>query len=171
MAIFADNVREDFIELRREGFSDKSSVSSLSRKYGKTRPYIRRILARQQLISSDGDWGQRIIDLILPDNQFGIRRNMLIVAALMLFLFVVRPLKWIDSGQSNAHSAQLKMHSESCRSELRLTEDESISQCKNAAALFGQDISNNITRIQSCIEHHQHMIASCQKSDASEPLP
>ena len=69
----------------------------------------------------------------------------------------------IDARHENAEKAateQVEMI-RSCQTERSRSDDDAISQCRNAAALFGQDISGDMTRLSACLENHQRKIAQC----------
>lgn len=59
-----------------------------------------------------------------------------------------------------AATAQTEM-AQSCAKERAMTDHEALLQCQNAAALFGQDISANATRLSACVENRENTLAQC----------
>jgi len=50
-----------------------------------------------------------------------------------------------------------------CRVERERTDDDAIAECENAASLFGQDISQNPTKLSYCLESRESRLRGCAK--------
>lgn len=63
---------------------------------------------------------------------------------------------------------EAKADAESCRIEQHRTEDEAIAECQNAAAIWGQDISDDPARLANCIQRRENTLRTCGPQPITE---
>ena len=81
-----------------------------------------------------------------------------VVALLALGIYAARQSARKDHEKAAIERAE---DAASCQKERAMTDDDAMAQCQTAAALFGQDISQNATRLSACVEHREHALAQC----------
>ena len=63
---------------------------------------------------------------------------------------------------------EAKADAESCRIEQNRTEDEAIAECQNAAALWGQDISDDPAKLANCLQRRENTLRTCGPQPAAD---
>jgi len=85
------------------------------------------------------------------------------VAIVVMAIFALVTCSTLQSARKEREQAAAQQAEEvaSCQKERAMTDDDAMAQCQNAAALFGQDISDNTKRLSACVEHREHALAQC----------
>ncbi len=100
---------------------------------------------------------------VLEDIWDGASGRSILLVCLLPFACVGMAINTRHKNAEKAAAKQVEMV-RSCQIERSQSDDDAISQCQNGAALFGQDISDNTTRLSACVENHQRKIAKCAEA-------
>lgn len=87
------------------------------------------------------------------------KRAAIVIVA--IFVFVAFATRHTAQKEREQAASQQAEEAASCQKERAMSNDDAMAQCQNAAALFGQDISDNTTRLSACVEHREHALAQC----------
>lgn len=101
-----------------------------------------------------------LITELLGEEMAGkLKRGAIIFAGILAFTMFST---WLSVREDRKHEAEDQAReAQSCAKERAMTDHEAMMQCQNAAALFGQDISANPTRLSACVENRENTLAQC----------